>query len=350
MRCTVVPPYLLARIADVSDPRYAVAAEAARRALLIDEPVRRQRCELPAAADSTAPAPGIHSIAGPRRTIHDADGTTTLPGRVVRREGEPPTGDVAVDEAHDGLGHTHRFFLDGFGRASIDGHNMRLDAVVHYGDRYDNAFWDGSRMVFGDGDGEVFDRFTRSLSVIGHELAHGVTQFAAGLRYEGQSGALAESVSDVFGALVEQYALDQGADEASWLIGEGLFTDLVQGRALRSMLEPGTAYDDDVIGRDPQPGHMRDYITTSDDNGGVHLNSGIPNRAFALAARALGGRAWERAGVIWYDTLTSGTLSSTATFHEFSRATTAVTGTRFGTDSREMLAVREGWSSVGVLP
>src|SRR5690606_33494988 len=189
---------------------------------------------------------------------------------------------------HDGLGHTHRFFLDGFGRASIDGHNMRLDAVVHYGDRYDNAFWDGSRMVFGDGDGEVFDRFTRSLSVIGHELAHGVTQFAAGLRYEGQSGALAESVSDVFGALVERYALDQGADEASWLIGEGLFTDLVQGRALRSMLEPGTAYDDDVIGRDPQPGHMRDYSTTSDDNRGVHRNPGLTHRCLAPAPPAHG--------------------------------------------------------------
>lgn len=203
-------------------------------------------------------------------------------------------------------------------------------------------------MVFGDGDGEVFERFTRSLTVIGHELAHGVNQHAAGLEYQGQSGAVAESVSDVFGALVEQHALGQHAEQATWLIGEGLFTGLVQGRALRSMIEPGTAYDDDVIGRDPQPGHMRDYIETTDDNGGVHLNSGIPNRAFTLAALALGGPAWERAGHIWYDTLTSGSLSRTATFTDFAAATLAEASRRFGAESAETRAVQEGWTAVGV--
>ncbi|QEE61680.1 M4 family metallopeptidase [Salinibacterium sp. dk2585] len=348
MRCPVVPPYLLARIAKSDDPRYAAASESARRSLLVDGPVRRQRCEVPASTDTQAPSPGMHGIAAPRRTIYDAERTTTLPGRVVREEGDPPSGDAAVDEAHEGLGHTHRMFLDAFGRASIDDHNMRLDAVVHYGDRYDNAFWDGSRMVFGDGDGQVFESFTRSLTVIGHELAHGVTQHAAGLEYQGQSGALAESVSDVFGALVEQYALGQGSDEASWLIGAGLFTPLVQGRALRSMLEPGTAFDDDVIGRDPQPAHMRDYIVTNDDNGGVHLNSGIPNRAFALAAIAIGGNAWERAGQVWYDTLTSGRLSRTVTFPVFATATVDAAGARYGADSPETRAVREGWNTVGV--
>ena len=83
-------------------------------------------------------------------------------------------------------------------------------------------------MVFGDGDGEIFDRFTKSLAVIGHELTHGVAQYTAGLVYRGQSGALNESVSDVFGALVEQYALEQDVTAASWLIGEGLFTDQVR--------------------------------------------------------------------------------------------------------------------------
>lgn len=350
MRCAVVPPYLLARIADADDPRFTVAAEAARRALIIDEPLRRQRCDIPASAIGAEPHPGIRGTIGPRRTIYDAERTTVLPGRLVRAETDGPTGDPAVDEAHDGLGDTHRLFLDVYGRASIDDRNMRLDAVVHYGERYDNAFWDGSRMVFGDGDGEVFERFTRSLSVIGHELAHGVTQFTAGLAYEGQSGALAESISDVFGALVEQYARDETADRASWLIGEGLFTELVQGRALRSMLEPGTAYDDDVIGRDPQPAHMDDYITTSEDNGGVHLNSGIPNRAFALAARSLGGTAWDRAGHVWYDALTGGTLGRTATFTDFAGITTDAAARRFGEDSAEHAAVVEGWSTVGVLP
>ncbi len=155
---------------------------------------------------------------------------------------------------------------------------------MHFGKLYDNAFWDGKQMVFGDGDGEIFERFTRSLSVIGHELAHGVTQYSAGLAYRNQAGAINESMSDVFGALVEQYLKRQSVAEASWLIGEGLFTPQVEGQALRSIKAPGTAYDDDVLGKDPQPDSMDSYVRTSADNGGVHINSGIPNRAFYLAA------------------------------------------------------------------
>src|SRR5690606_30719624 len=136
-----------------------------------------------------------------------------------RREGQPASGDVAVDEAYDGLGATFDLYSEVFGRNSIDGAGLRLRASVHYGRLYDNAFWDGERMVFGDGDGEVFGRFPRSLSVIGHGLTHGVTQFASGLVYRGQSGALNESVSDVFGALVEQYARGQTSEQAGWLIG-----------------------------------------------------------------------------------------------------------------------------------
>src|SRR5690606_15620654 len=110
-------------------------------------------------------------------------------------------------------------------------------------------------------------------------------------------------ISDVFGALAKQYRLGQRAGQADWLIGAGLFTDAVQARALRSMAEPGTAYDDPLLGKDPQPGHMRDFVVTQEDNGGVHINSGIPNRAFHLAALALDGHAWEPAGRIWYDAL-----------------------------------------------
>src|SRR6185312_7752790 len=96
-----------------------------------------------------------------------------------------------------------------YGRDSLDGAGLPLDASVHYGDRYDNAFWDGTRMVFGDGDGTTFTRFTVAVDVVGHELTHGVTEHAAGLAYRGQSGALNESVSDVFGSLVKQRALGQ---------------------------------------------------------------------------------------------------------------------------------------------
>jgi Zn-dependent metalloprotease len=346
VRCGIVPPYLLARLATVEDPRFSAAAEAARRSLRVDDPIRQLR----SAAPRTPGPRGVRpTVAGAvLRTISDAHQLQSLPGSIVRTEGTPPVDDVAVNEAYTGLGDTHDLFWSRYQRDSIDGRGLPLDATVHYGRAYDNAFWDGERMVFGDGDGEVFNRFTLSLSVIAHELTHGVTQYSANLVYQGQSGALNESVSDVFGALVEQYAAGQDTASASWLIGAGLFTDEVQGEALRSMKAPGTAYDDDVLGKDPQPASMADYIDTEDDNGGVHLNSGIPNRAFYLVAAALGGNAWEAPGQIWYDTLTGPSLTATASFAGFASATEAAAVARYGQDSAEHAAVRAGWDGVGL--
>lgn len=266
----------------------------------------------------------------------------------MRAEGQPSVTDVAVNEAYDGLGETYSLFWSAFERDSIDGDGLPLDASVHFGEKYDNAFWDGQRMVFGDGDGQVFNRFTVSLSVIGHELTHGVTQFTANLVYRGQSGALNESVSDVFGSLVEQKAKGQSTAEASWLIGEGLFTNEVEGNALRSMKAPGTAYNDDVLGKDPQPASMADYVETADDNGGVHLNSGIPNRAFFLVADALGGNAWDAPGRIWYETLTGDDLSASVDFVGFAEATSNTALRLFGDGSPEHEAVISAWDSVGV--
>ncbi|MFT2817780.1 M4 family metallopeptidase [Leifsonia sp. A12D58] len=351
--CGIVPPYLLARLATVNDPKFQAAALAARRSLLHDRPMREVRQvqqvqQVQQQIISTTSTQGAQLTSTPQRSIFDAAGRETLPGTLVRSEGEPATSDIAVTEAYDGLGYTFTMFLDAFSRASIDGAGLPLDATVHYGIEYDNAFWNGERMVFGDGDGEVFTRFTASLSVIGHELTHGVTQFTANLEYRGQSGALNESVSDVFGALVEQHAHTQNSAEASWLIGEGLFTPAVQGAALRSLKAPGTAYDDDVLGKDPQPANMADFVVTADDNGGVHINSGIPNHAFYLVAEALGGYAWEAPGQIWYDTLTSSTLSATVDFAGFAAATVAAATDRYGDGSPERDAVIAAWNSVGI--
>jgi len=358
MHRAIVPPYLLSRLASLDDPRYRLARDAAHRSLVRDQPIRELRTETgtpsflrterQAHDERPAPAPGF----GPRpdRRISDAEHTETFPGRLVRREGQPPTGDAATDQAYEGLGDTFDLFARVFTRDSIDGAGMPLEATVHFGERYDNAFWDGERMVFGDGDGEIFRGFAHSRSVVGHELAHGVIDHTARLRYEGQSGALNEHLADVFGALVDQHANGHDAHSASWLIGEGVFTDAVEGRALRSMIEPGTAYDDDVLGRDPQPDHMSRYVETREDNGGVHLNSGIPNRAFALASRELGGFAWERTGRIWYDAMTSGRLPTTAGFAEFAAETIRVARAVFGDASAEHRAVANAWSTVGMTP
>jgi Zn-dependent metalloprotease len=344
----IVPPYLLARIADTDNPDLAKAAEAARATLADRRDWRQMRSRLELSIDETGTLVAETSPA-PDRTISDAGNTEQLPGMLVRSEDDPPVPDETVNEAFDGLGATFDFFWDAFERNSIDGAGAPLLATVHYGTDYDNAFWNGERMVFGDGDGEVFTGFTNSVTVIAHELAHGVTESAGGLTYQGQSGALNESISDVFGALTEQHLLGQTADAAGWLIGEGIFTDAVQGVALRSLKAPGTAYDDDVLGKDPQPAHMRDYVETTDDNGGVHINSGIPNHAFYLAATELGGSAWERAGRVWYLALTSGTLTPTADFSQFAQATLDQASAEYGEDSEEVAAVRAAWTGVGVM-
>jgi Zn-dependent metalloprotease len=348
MAPAIIPPFLLSRLAEADEPRLARASAAARATLAAGRPERKVRARLRLSIDESGTLVA-EAAPGPDRVVFDAGNTERLPGAIVRAEDDPETGDAAADEAFDGLGAAFDFFWDAFARDSIDGTGGALLATVHFGEDYDNAFWNGERMVFGDGDGEVFTGFTRSLSVIAHELAHGVTEAAGGLEYEGQSGALNESFSDVFGALAEQQSLGQTADEATWLIGEGIFTDEVQGVALRSMKKPGSAYDDDILGKDPQPGHMRDYVQTTEDNGGVHINSGIPNHAFYLAATALGGRAWERAGLIWYRTLTGGTLTPTANFTQFATATVTAAAAEYGEESEEVAAVRAGWIGVGVI-
>lgn len=348
-RVGVVPPFLLTRLAQAADDTLdpgAVSRRAASQTLSEDAALRERRLRSPLTRPTMVPSAGPPGP--PDRVVSDARGTTELPGTPVRREGEAPVGDVSVNEAYDGLGATHALFAEVFGRDGIDGAGGRLLASVHYGQAYDNAFWDGSQMVFGDGDGRVFGRFTDVLSVIGHELTHGVTEATAGLAYSGQSGALNESVSDVFGALTEQRVRGQDAASASWLIGEGLFLPGVQGVALRSMKAPGTAYDDPVLGRDPQPATMAGYVDTAQDNGGVHLNSGIPNHAFYLVATAVGGPAWELPGSIWYTALTGGGLAADADFAAFARLTLAVADDLAGSGSAAHEAVAKAWTDVGV--
>lgn len=284
---------------------------------------------------------------GKRRTVYDAQNSTLLPGKLVRGEDDPKSKDTTVNEAFVGAGKTYDFFSKIYERNSIDDRGMRLDSTVHYDSAYNNAFWNGRQMVYGDGDGQIFERFTASMDVIAHELAHGITQFEAGLVYRNQPGALNEHFSDVFGSLVKQYAKKQTAAKADWLIGKGLFTKAIKGVALRSMKEPGTAYNDPLIGQDPQPGHMKNFVKTTRDNGGVHINSGIPNKAFYEAAIRLGGHAWEKTGRIWYITLRD-RLRSNSQFQDCANLTLAVAAELYGAGGTEQKAVQEAWDAVGI--
>jgi Zn-dependent metalloprotease len=345
----ILPPQLLQRaiLLGSGDQR-----EGALRTLVRDQAMRAVRAQNAILRAQGGRLLNPHVTAGgvPVRTIFDCRHTED-PARaaIVRNEGEPgPGGDAAVDEAFDGLGATYRLYWEVYERDSINGDGLQLKGYVHYGDKYDNAFWDGQEMVFGDGDGELFNRFTISLDTIGHELTHGVTEDEAQLVYNGQSGALNESVSDVFGSLVKQYALGQSADQADWLIGAGLIAN-APGMALRSLKAPGTAYDHPLLGKDDQPAHMDHYVVTSSDNGGVHTNSGIPNHAFYLAATGIGGNAWEVAGHIWYETLRDPRLVPNAQFRTFARATLRAAD-RLGhhRGSPEFQAVQQAWAQVGL--
>jgi Zn-dependent metalloprotease len=336
----ILPPHILRAIVDRGSPEQRAWA---LQALAASERIRGRRELLGEIASVTATP-----TTGRQRSVYDAGHGSRLPGALVRSEGQRPVKDVAINEAYDGSGATWQLYHDAYGRNSIDDRGMPLVSTVHYRVGYDNAFWDGGQMVYGDGDGKLFERFTKCVDVIGHELTHGVIQYEASLAYSDQSGALNESFCDVFGSLVKQWSLGQTVQQADWLIGAGIFGPAVKGRALRSMAAPGTAYDDGILGQDPQPADMAHYVETTDDNGGVHINSGIPNRAFYLAAMALGGHAWERAGKIWYVTLRD-RLRPESDFRAAATFTVAVATELFGTRSAPVSAVRAAWKKVGVL-
>ena len=343
----IVPPHMLE---DIASKGTQAQKELAINTLKASEQMRGQRRAL---SDFHGAVSRFAAIGGKERIVYDAKNGTTLPGDIVRNEGDNPVLDVTVNEAYDGSGATYDLYKDVFNRNSIDGNGMRLDSTVHYKKGYDNAFWDGQQMVYGDGDENLplnerlFNRFTIAIDIIGHELTHGVTQFEAKLAYSNQSGALNESMSDVFGSLVKQRQHNQSANQADWIIGAGLLTENVNGVGIRSMKAPGTAYNDPVLGKDPQPSHMVEYVNTTSDNGGVHINSSIPNHAFYMTAMELGGYSWEKAGQIWYVTLRD-KLGSNSQFQDCANATYQVAADQFGVGSLEQMAVKKGWAAVGI--
>ncbi len=334
--CTILPPHVIKKMAETGSPELRGHAYDTMR---LSERLRGRRQIL---AEFLRPVPrgGLH------RTIYDAGHVERLPGEVVREEGHKEHRDAHVNEAYDGLGATYRFYAEVMSRNSLDDRGEGLDASVHYGRKYMNAFWDGRQMVFGDGDGKILGSFTAHLDVIAHELTHGVISHEACFDYEDEPGALNESFADVFGVLTLQYARRQSAKEATWRIGEGLLVKHPK-QALRSLAAPGTAYDNEQMGKDPQPAHLRDYRPEDwpEDNGGVHVFSGIPNHAFYLAAMKLGGNAWEKAGRIWYLALTD-LLSRRATFADAALGTVTAADRLQGASAAKV--VREAWEAVGV--
>lgn len=331
--CFIVPPKMLRQLAQATP-------DACERDCLLDQAeisahLRGQRSVAPAVM-------GLAVVAGEkRRSVYDAQNKSVLPGKLVRGEDGKPSTDLAVNQAYDGAGATYDFFREVLKRNSIDGKGLRLDSTVHYQVKFNNAFWNGQQMVYGDGDGKLFLGFTGAIDVIAHELTHGVTQYAVpgGLVYADQSGALNESISDVFGSVVKQWTLKQNVEQADWLIGAGIMTAEV-GKALRSMADPGNK--ELTWSGDDQPKTMAGYV----ENGDVHTNSGIPNHAFYAAAIALKGNSWDKAAPIWYKALSL--LTPNATFADMAKATSESAALLYGVDSPEQHAVQAAWKVVGV--
>lgn len=336
MRCYVIPPHIQHKLMENADPEIRKAALAS---LEIGMQIRGGRVAIAQHGLMEEGAPSPHKN---RRVYNCHHGSFLMFANKVRAEAGRPSSDGDVNTAFDCAGDTWDFYQGVLQRNSIDDRGLSIDSYVHYRTGFDNAFWDGSRMVYGDGDGKIFVGFDRCIDVIGHELTHGVTQYTCNLMYQGEPGALNEHISDVFGITVKQWKLNQLPKDADWIIGEGVLAPGIKGLGLRSMKEPGTAYDDPQIGKDPQPSHMSGYVNTNLDNGGVHINSGIPNKAFYLTTIKIGQPAWESPIQIWYRALHF--TQSNATFRSFAQSTVDA-AKPYQVES----AVAEAWKEVGVL-
>jgi hypothetical protein len=327
----------------------------------------------------------------PTFPVYDLDGATDYIRPDGKKEYEKemqdyPTAKLSGDiekwppnaqRACEGAKKVWEFFLEEFQRNSIDGAGMDIVSCVrlrsftytydvnglsHLVRGYDqnpvkgpvnNAFWDGKEMVYGEGDGMIYSDFTASDEVIAHEITHGITQHTCNLKYVGQSGALNEHISDVFGVVFKHKSQRMNdPSTANWLMGEKCisenFKKMVDVRgfgfwhALRSMKSPGTAYavtKGSTKANDLQPAHMKDYSNRADndDSGGVHINSGIPNKAFYIFASTVGGPSWKIPGKIWYRTLVK------ATFGEIESSSLK----RVASDHIDSLEA--AWRDVGVL-
>ncbi|KAK3328783.1 metalloprotease [Apodospora peruviana] len=413
--CCVVPPYLLDALCECSDPELR---EMAASTLAFGQTIQDERHEFSQGGftdtatdhhddDTPGPAQGIvpdyllESIGGSGedpelqkadRAAADAEGLseagmvasqsgffrevydmehsaadTQLPGKPRRAEGDGPHSDPAVNEVYDNALKVLLFYQKYFNLTSVDNNNMKIVSSVHYGSRVTNAWWHHNQMKYGDGIPGKLGHYTNALDVIGHEITHGVTQFHSQIKYNGESGALNEHISDVFGIMVKQIADNTTADKADWLLGETCFMPDIKGVGLRNMLHPGTAWTRAKVtvmeGDDVQPDHYskiagilkNDPDGVKRDHGGVHYFSGIPNRAFALSATRFGGFSYEKAGKIWWTAVTAKEgsnpptyrIPSTCTFAQFADVTVEVAKELFPNSGADQV-VRTAWNDVGV--
>jgi Zn-dependent metalloprotease len=337
----ILPPYVLDHMSKSSDEKVRRLAIDAIEAAAAMRSQRLMLARLPAMAAMPSPA------SGKNRLVYNMKNGPMwgLPGKLVRCEGQKKSKDAAVNEAYDYSGYVYDFYRETFSRNSLDDKGMTLISSVHLGHNFNNAFWNGEQMAYGDGDGNLFIRFTKSLDVVGHELTHGVVTHTCNLDYQDESGALNEHFADVMGVLIQQWRKGHNVKQAAWTVGAEIMGPGTNAKCLRTFKDEPAYSNDPILGDDPQPKHLKDKYTGSDDNGGVHINSGIPNQSFYLVAMEIGGNAWEKAGQIWYKTLRA--LNQTSNFAQIVSESEAAALALYGSGSTPLKAVQKAWKSVG---
>ncbi|MCW2650315.1 MAG: prt1 [Mycobacterium sp.] len=343
--CFIVPKNVLEKLAE--DQSIPEQSRQALRDTLALEPVWRKLrvAQTQAAQARLLAGPVAEGISGtlaaqPSATVFDCKNTKSLPGAPVLDPDTCP--DVTAKRAFDETIAVAEFYQKFFDRNSVDAAGMTLVSSIHYDLRYSNAFWNGAQMTYGDGDGQIFIDFTASSDVIGHELTHGVTQFTAGLTYVNEPGGLNECISDVFGSMFRQWRKSQTVAQADWLIGADIIGPAAAAKGytcLRDMADPGAEHC-----LSPQPSNYADYVPGGDP----HVNSGIPNHAFYLAATAIGGNSWEKAGKVWYAALTSPKATKNMKMSAFAKLTRQAAQSLFAPDPAVYSAVDSGWTDVGI--
>lgn len=340
--CFIIPAKVLERLArdkELPDQMRKAFADAAA----FDKEWRKVRVvrgKLSMLAKTMLPAGLVAASGPPPITVFDCAHGVTLPGTLVADPGSSTDG--TAKRAFVEASAVADFYQQAFGRNSVDNAGMTLLSSIHYSVSYNNAFWNGSQMTYGDGDGSIFIDFTTSNDVIGHELTHGVTQFTAGLSYSNQAGGLNESMSDVFGSMFRQWQANQDVKKADWLIGKDIMgpTALARGfTCLRDLANPAANH---CLA--PQPTKFSQYKDGMDP----HESSGIPNLAFYNAATAIGGKSWEKAGRIWYQALTGFAPSPNMKMKVFANRTRKLAGSLFPKEPAVQTAVDKAWTKVGL--
>ena len=287
--------------------------------------------------------PHIHTAKN--REMHNLNQGTSLPGPLSRTEGQAPVSDATVNNNYDKLGVVYDCYQQLFARDSYNGAGAKLISSVHYSNNYVNAFWNGTQMVYGDGDGSTASNLAHSMDVTAHELTHAVTSSESNLTYSGESGGLNEAMSDIFGNVCEWFRDGRVVSANTWIVGEDVWTPATPGDGLRYMNDP------------VRDGVSKDLWVSGVGSADVHYTSGIANLAFYLLSQGgthprgktsvqVTGIGIEKAAQIFYRA-NRDILTASSNFAAAKTATEQAAG-QLGYTAAEVASVTAAWQAVGV--